>query len=203
MMRPLLSALVLAIVLAAAGPAHAQPWRPGANDRLVEEALADMGVDYRGADVRRAVQDAFREIVPGASWTRYRLNRAQAHALAFTALGELGYTWTAYPPGRPRPQRSGDHGYGYGCRAASDQLYELALFVPNGSSLFLSTEEQARVRAGLTEVGREANACGCRELADGALEALRELNETTMPGREDTIRSLNQLRRMAEECERR
>jgi hypothetical protein len=200
MNRPLLSIITLSLVLAATGPAGAQPWRPGANDRLVEEALSEMGVDYRG-DVRRAVQDAFRDIVPGAAWTRYRLNRPQAHALAFTALGMLGYEWTAYPPGRPRPQRPGE--YGYGCRAASEQLYEMALYVPNGSSLFLSSEEQARVRAGLTEVGREANACGCRQLADGALNALRELNETTMPGREDTIEAINELRRIAENCDRR
>jgi hypothetical protein len=199
MNRPLLSILTLSLLLVAAGSADAQPWRPGANDRLVEEALADMGVDYRG-DVRRAVQDALREIVPGAAWTRYRLNRAQAHALAFTALNELGYTWTFYEPGRPRPQRPGEHGYG--CHAASEQLYELALYVPNGSSLFLSSEEQSRVRAGLTEVGRDANACGCRELADGALEALRDLNETTMPGREDTIEAIGELRRMAEACDR-
>jgi hypothetical protein len=199
MNRPLLSVLALSLILAAAGPAYAQPWRPGANDRLVEEALSDMGVDYRG-DVRRAVQDAFREIVPGASWTRYRLNRAQAHALAFTALGSLGYTWTAYPPGRPRPQRP-DYPGPYGCRNASEQLYELALYIPNGSSLFLSSDEQARVHAGLTEVGREANACGCQQLADGALDALRELNETTLPGREDTIEALNELRRLAERCE--
>jgi hypothetical protein len=199
MTRLLLSACALTIVLAAAGPAQAQPWRPGANDRLVEEALDDMGVDYRGADVRRAVQDAFREIVPGASWTRYRLNRAQAHALAFTALGELGYTWTANPPGRPRPHRPGFPG-GYGCRDASEQLYELALYLPRRTSMFLSSEEQDHVRSALSSVGRNANDCGCRQLADAVLGVLNKLNDTTMPDRDDTLADVNALREMSEQC---
>jgi len=187
---------IAGLLTALAAPAGAQPYRPSANDRMVEQAMDDMGADYRGPGMRRAVQDAFVQLVPGASWNRYRLNDAQAHAVAFTALGMLGYTWTTHPPGRPRPERPDQ----YGCRAATDQLYELALYVPNGTSMFLSSEEQARVRAGLTEIGRQANACGCRPLADGALSILRGLSETTMPDRDDTLERLNELRDVAGAC---
>ena len=184
------------LIITLAAPAGAQPYRPGSNDRLVERAFADMGVDYRGAETRRAVQEAFSELVPGSSWTRYRLNDAQAHAIAFTAISFLGYTWTAEPPGRPRPQRP-DY---YGCQAASTQLYELALYIPHGTSMFLSSEEQSRVRAGLTEIGREANACGCRELADGALGVLRKMSATTMPDRDETLSDINALREVSGQC---
>jgi hypothetical protein len=198
MTTPLRLFAVAGLVLILAAPAGAQPYRPGNNDRLVERAFADMGVEYRGAETRRAVQEAFSELVPGSSWNRYRLNDAQAHAIAFTALGYLGYTWTAQPPGRPRPQRPNpDY---YGCQAASTQLYELALYVPTGTSMFLSSEEQARVRAGLTEIGRNANACGCRPLADGALAVLRELSETTMPDRDKSLSDINALRETSERC---
>ncbi len=183
-----------------AAPAGAQPYRPGNNDRLIERAFADMGVDYRGAEMRRSVQEAFTELVPGSSWTRYRLNDAQAHAVAFTALGYLGYTWTAQPPGRPRPQRPDHPGGSFGCRTATEHLYELALYIPSGTSMFLSSEEQVRVRAGLTEIGREANACGCRALADGALAVLRKMSETTLPDRDDTLADVNALREVAERC---
>lgn len=204
MRAPLL--LLLALV---ALPCAAQPYRGNLspNEQLVRRALDDMGADYAQREVRDAVADAFDELYPEYRWSSYRLSETQAHAVAFTALGMLDYTFTADPPySRPRPtlvpRPTGNNGgYGSRCANAQQRLYDLALYLPpNEFRLFLTSEQRDRVRAELSAIGREASACGCRPLSEGALNALRQMEGTSMPELADTVARIDALRNLADQC---
>lgn len=203
-MRPL---LLLAALFALAAPASAQ--RPSYNDRVVERAVDDMGVDYR--QVRDAAHRAFSELYPDQLWNGYRLNETQARAVAYIAV-----EWVMGPPvpgggngwppdqGQYPPQGGGypPNGNGYGtCGDAGARLYDLVIAIPsNAFALFLSGDEKARIVNDLGVIGRMASECGCRPLADGALDIVRSVNGTNMVDRSDTVEALDRLRVTADSC---
>ena len=201
-MRPL---LLLVALLALAAPASAQRTSPSYNDRAVERAVEDMGVDYR--QVRDAAYRAFDELYPDQRWSNYRLNQTQARAVAYIAV-----EWVMGPPvpggnggghGWPPDHGGADPTYpNYGtCGDASARLYDLALAIPaDRFSLFLSDEEAGRVRSDLGMIGRMAAECGCRPLSDGALALVRDIAGTNMVDRSDVVEGIDRLRAQADAC---
>jgi hypothetical protein len=194
---------LLLLLTGLATPAAAQRFSgpSTSNERLVERAVESLGVDYRRAGVGRHVERAFDELFPEHRWATYRLSAAQARALALLALEAAGYTVDLQRPARPGPPRPYPQRPDSGCRDASGRIYDLALAIPpDRFRLFLDEEERALARAALTEIGRDATACGCRALADAALATLRAVNTTIHPERAEIVEDIDRMREVADDC---
>ncbi len=201
-MRPFLLLLVLAV----AAPAYAQrfPSR-NTNDRLIEQAVTDLGGDVRQRGMTEAIQRAFAELYPDAGTSsRFRLSETQARAIAYIALEYAPRPYPGQGNGWPGNGNGGWPGQGnqYGqCRNVNERLYDLSIAIPEDRfSLFLDDDEIARLRTDLTAIGRDAASCGCRSVSDSALALLRQVNGDSMPRRANVIQSLDNLRRQAESC---
>lgn len=182
---------VILLFVGAACTSQAQGWIAQANDRLMTEAVHNLGVQTPLDSFRPHVMRAFSELYPHDRYDRYRLTPIQARAVAYTSL-----ILAANNPARPPLPEYSNQGLIAELREA---VYDLATAIPARGSLFLSTDEREVVRHTVPEIGRMATVYGCLSLADAALE-LNDLAAESMPDREDIVEAINRMRRIVAEC---
>lgn len=167
------------------------------NDRLIAQALEDLGVSPDGRVIEEAVEEAFSELYPRERYSSFRMNRTQARAIAYIAVllaadGRRG----GLPDPRPDPRP-------YGCEEAVEQAYDLVAEIPRdgpGVGLFLDDDEKALIRRMAPDIRRAASGCGCTGLADAALDLERLARGTGLVNRSEALPLLDRLRARAAAC---
>ena len=183
--------LVILLFVGAAGAAQSQGWIGQSNDRLMAEALRNLGVQTPFEVHRPHVMRAFSELYPQDRYDRYRLTPIQARAVAYTSLILAANNPAPHPlPEYPNQRLIAE---------LREAVYDLATAIPARGGLFLSTDERGIIRQAAPEIGRMATVYGCLPLADAALE-LNDLAAESMPGREDTAEAIDRMRRIVTEC---
>jgi len=242
--RPLSRAAVLAAVLAfacavaapaqpsAAPPAGAYSRAPGRGpgQLQINRALREFGFDAASLrrDQLRAIDDAWRRLLPDADPYRYALNDAQATAIVYVALvhGRQGHGG-AYGGWKGRGDDDGygrggagngrgddgygrggwagrgdDDGYGRGgaqCVDLNRRVYDVENAV-NGDtrSLFLDDGQKRDARAAAREAQRIAVDNGWRRVADRASEVIAAVGDN-LPTRRDVAARVQALKGAAAE----
>jgi hypothetical protein len=157
---------------------------------LVEDALRQHGMrpDRLGRAEERALGETFAALFPEADARWYRLNRTQAAALVYMALGQ---------PGRSGESRRTSRRAA--CESAAELVGELDdLFgAPRrGQSRLLLPAEQQRIRAQAREILRLSDACGERRLTDATIDLI-DLVSDQRAERERVARQVSRLRSLA------
>jgi hypothetical protein len=215
LLRRLLAAPALAACLLAAlaaMPAHAQPaprplppvdaavWQGDtrghydagiARQPAVEDALRAHGFrsDRLTRQQTRALEETHRDLFPDHDPRRQRLNRTQASALVYMAL--------VHPLEAERGR--GARAPGRGCESTALLVYDLGDLLTEhdrARSIFLSREEQQRLRDGAAEVQRAAVRCGNSRLADEA-SRLGVLASERMVERDRALRQIRSMKGIA------
>jgi hypothetical protein len=222
--------LSLGGVAAASAQAPSSPYTTrtttrGASQPQIDRALREFGFNPSTLrrDQQRAIDDAWRQLLPDANPYRYTLNQAQATAIVYLALvhgrGERG-GWNG--DGRDDDPRGGwngggDNGYGRGsdgygrddsgynrggdaqCVALNRRVYDIENAVAADTrSLFLGDAQRRDVRAAAGDVQRMAVDRGWRRVADRASEIISAVGDN-MPERSDVSGRVQALKRAVDE----
>ena len=151
------------VLLLVAGTAAAQPARTAAassNDRAIGEALAGFDVASDGA-AWDAVPAAFEALYPNTRYDQTRLARAQARAIAFTAVTlAASARSTGGPAAPPRPPEAGQSPR----ERVLSLTYRFLALVPTGNGTLPVGSERSAVIAQGAEAAGEAAAAGCPAL---------------------------------------
>ena len=219
------------VVLSSAGAAGAQAQRSsasraritsrGANQAQIDRALREFGFDPRSLrrDQQRAIDDAWRRLLPEADAKRYPLNPAQATAIVYLALGHGregrggwgngGWSsggWDRNGNGRDDDGR--DDGWNRGgswnggageCVSLNRRVYDAENAIDGDrSSLFLDDGQKRDVRAAAREAQRIAVDHGWRRVADRAGDVITAASET-LPNRDGVRGRVQELKRAVDE----
>ncbi|HYE96140.1 MAG TPA: hypothetical protein VD962_08010 [Rubricoccaceae bacterium] len=168
------------------------------NDRLIAQALEDLGVSPDGRVIEAAVEEAFSQLYPRERYGSFRMNRTQARAIAYIAVliaadgGRRGPSPVPIPTPGP-----------YGCEEAVERTYDLVAEIPAdppGFGIFLTDDEKAAIRRMAPDIRRAAASCGCTGLADAALDLERLARNDGLVNRSDAMPLLERLRTQAVAC---
>jgi hypothetical protein len=168
----------------------------------IDRALAEFGFDANRLrpEQQRALQSAWRDLLPDADPGRYALNSAQATAIVYLALvhgrdrrggwgGDPRDGWNGgygrgdgYGGGYDGGNGSYGRGEGYGTGASCAALSRRVLDAENATdeqdrTLFLDDEHKAAVRTAAREAQRMAVERGWRDVADRASDVVSAVSE--------------------------
>jgi len=222
------AAAVIALSLAGAGTAQAQPGTPpatriaarGTSQPALDRALREFGYNPGALrrDQQRALDDAWVRLFPEANRYRYTLNPTQATALVYVALEHDrdprggGGRGDGYGRGNGDGRGGWDDRNGNGgrdddrngrggsqCVEINQRLYDGENALSTGTRWsYVSAAENAPAREALRNVQRLAVERGWRRVADLSSEAMLSLN-ANFPVRADVLQRIQAIKTAVDE----